>query len=138
MARIGRRNPGFTLVEAAVVLTVGALLAACAWPSWRGHLLRSHRVEATLALDAVERAQVRHLATTGRYAARIEDLPGAPSGTTDKGRYRLSFVADGPDAWRARAVAIGAQADDHDCAAIELQVRGAISERLPDAACWLP
>lgn len=138
MHRSGCRAQGFTFVETMIVLAVAALLVLCAWPSWRGQLLRSRRVEATLALDAVERAQVRHLARTGRWATRIDELPGAPTGTTDNGRYRLTFIADGREGWRARAEAIGAQAEDRDCAAIELRVHGAISERLPDAACWLP
>lgn len=129
---------GFTMVEVAIVLAVAALLAASAWPNWRNQLLRSRRVEATLALEAIERAQIVHLAKSGKFAQRLSELPGTPLHTTDSGRYRLLLAADGNDGWRAEAVAQGSQADDRDCARIELRVKGAISQRLPGASCWLP
>lgn len=129
---------GVTLVEVAIVLAVTALLAASAWPNWRHQLLRSRRVEATLALDAIERAQILHLAKSGRYAQRLGELSGLPLHATDNGRYRLVLVADGNDGWHAQAIAQGAQADDRDCPRIELRVQGAITQRLPGASCWLP
>ena len=129
---------GFTLVEIGVVVAVVAVLTAAAWPSWRGQLLRSRRVEATTALMSVQRAQAGHYTTYGRYAQRLDELAGAPRETAAGGHYRVAISAAGADGYRAVAVALAGQADDRACAEIELRVRGAISEQLPSARCWLP
>lgn len=127
---------GVTLVEAAIAVALVAFLAAAAWPSWHGHLLRSRRVEATLALESIERAQLAYHERWGRYARRSDELPGTPASVTDGGRYRLTLSADGADGWRAVAVALNDQAEDRPCASIELRVQGAISLRGPAATCW--
>lgn len=135
---MGRRSGaarGFTLVEVAIAAAIVGILATAAWPSWRGQLLRSHRVEASTALQRLQAMQARHYARFGRYAGRLDELPGAGAGL---GHYRLSLSAPGPDGYRAVAAAVGAQADDRACAEIELRVRGAVSVQLPSARCWLP
>lgn len=134
--RSGRH--GVTLVEMTIVIALVCMLAAAAWPSWHGHLLRSRRVEATLALESIERAQLAFHERWGRYAQRADQLPGTPASLTDGGRYRLTLSTDGADGWRAVAVALNDQAEDRACASIELRVQGAISQRGPAASCWLP
>lgn len=129
---------GFTLAEVATVLAISAVLAMAAWPSWRAQLLRSRRVEATTSLQQLQRAQAGYFTRFGRYAGRLDQLPDGPRELSDGSHYRLTLRSDGTEGYRALAAAQAGQADDRDCAAIELRVRGAISEQLPSARCWLP
>lgn len=131
-----QRLRGFTLIEIAIVLAITGLLATAAWPSWRDHLRRVYRVEATTALQKLERAQVAHFARFGRYTGALDELPGAPSALSSGGHFRLTLRSDAGDRYLATAAAV----DDAggDCGVLELRVRGAITEQLPSARCWLP
>lgn len=136
MCDLPRRTRGFTVIEIAIVLAISGILATAAWPSWRDQLLRSHRIEATMALQRLQAAQARHYESFGWYADGLDRLAGAPALTTDGGHYRLTLRSDRAENYVAVATALGGQAEDRGCAQIELQVRGAISVQLPDGRCW--
>jgi type IV pilus assembly protein PilE len=136
---------GSTLLELVVVLAIAALLATLTIPVYRGHVLRTHRVDAQSALlglaAAQERFHLRHL----RYASQSELGVAAPGGLgipsiTAGGRYRLTIEAADTATFSASALASGPQADDGQCHNFRIDARGARSAT--DAAgqaaphCW--
>lgn len=131
------RNAGHSLVELCVVLALGALLALLAVPGYRGVLLRSQRSEATTALLQVAAAQEKHHRVHGRYATALTLPPpdglGLPS-TTTHGYYTITIDAADGENWQATATAIGAQADDRDCASFTLDDAGTATAA--GAGCW--
>jgi type IV pilus assembly protein PilE len=127
---------GFTMVEVLVAGLVGALLAALAWPAYRGQLHRAGRSEGIEALQRLQRAQERHRETFGTYAPELRTLGVAP--TTPGGRYHIALAATGVESYLARALASegGPQHGDRDCPALTLQVREGFATLGPDGKCW--
>lgn len=140
---------GFTLLEVLTAIVVVGVLAAIAIPSWRTHLLRARRGDATTALIEVQKAQDSFFGRQARYADAAQLTTPAPGGlglaaTSAQGFYRIEIVtsADGL-AFTATAsvVASAGQADDTRCVALSIdyfgQRRAVDSEgndRTPD--CW--
>lgn len=126
---------GFTLVECLMVCLVVAILAAVAWPSFRGHDFRAGRLDAVDALTRVQMAQEQHRSAHGLYAGELGALLGA-SARSPQGRYAISLALSGPEAYRATASALGTQAQDPGCATITLQVKLGFAQTGPHAGCW--
>ena len=133
-----RTTRGFTLIEVGVVLAVSALLATLALPSWMDQIVRSRRVDATVALQRLQWAQERHRQAHGRYAERLDELRVVQAGRTEGGYYSVELRSFGPDAYDAVARAEDSQVRDKDCRALVLRVQGVISQREPQAGCWGP
>jgi type IV pilus assembly protein PilE len=129
------RTAGFTLVECGVACAVVAVLASLALPALQGRQLRAARFDAVAALTRVQAAQEQHRSHHGLYATELGALRGvAPR--SDQGRYTVAIEPLGAEAYRATATATGAQAQDHDCAVIALEVRSGFPTHGPSAACW--
>ena len=126
---------GFTLIECAMVCAVLAILTTLAWPSFRGHDFRAGRLDAVEALTRVQVAQEQHRSAHGLYAGEMGALLGT-SARSPQGRYAISLALDGPEAYRATASALGAQAQDPGCASITLQVRQGFAQTGPHSGCW--
>ena len=126
---------GFTLVESMIVCAVVAVLATLAWPSFRGHDFRAGRLDAVEALTRVQQAQEQHRSAHGLYAGELGALLGT-SARSPQGRYAISLALDGPEAYRATASALGAQAQDPGCATITLQVKQGFAQTGPHSGCW--
>lgn len=60
---------GFTLIELMVVLAVAGMLAAMAYPGYRQHVVRTRRIEAQVALQALMQQQERYFTQHNRYVA---------------------------------------------------------------------
>jgi type IV pilus assembly protein PilE len=105
MAPAGRGR-GVTLLELLVVLALVGVLAALAYPSYRGYLVRAHRMEAIEALLTVAAAQERFHLQHGRYADGFEPevVPGlALAPVTSGGRYALRLEGAPPGGFAALA-----------------------------------
>ena len=139
-------SAGFTLIELAIALAVVAITTSFAVASYRGHLLRGHRIEAAHALLGAAAEQEKFHLAHGRYADRLDVIVGSgPAGLTTAsrtahGRYRLSV--EWADASRYRiAAATTDERGDPLCARMfidESGRRGALNDGGADstAKCW--
>ncbi|MFY9514335.1 MAG: type IV pilin protein, partial [Rubrivivax sp.] len=92
--------------------------------------------DAVAALTRVQAAQERLRAQHGLYSNDFGVLQVAA--TSSEGLYRLELELTGPDSYRARAIARadGAQAADHDCATLLLNVNSGFAQTGPSTRCW--
>ncbi len=136
---------GMTLVELLVVVVLVAVLATVAIPSYRSHVLRTHRVEARTALLALAVAQEKFFLQHNTYATQTELSVAPPdglglAGTSANARYVLSIDSASESDYSATATATGAQVADHDCASFSIDALGQRSAtRLDGSAsstCW--
>lgn len=131
----GLRHRGFTLVECAVVCAMAGLLAAVALPSYQGQARRAARMDAVQALTRLQMEQEKYRSLHGLYAADLRVLRGVMP-ISDQGRYTLSMVPTGPEAYRASALARGSQAQDRECATLTLDVSQGFANAGPGPQCW--
>jgi type IV pilus assembly protein PilE len=134
----GRR--GFTLLEILTALIVVGVLAAIAIPSWRTHLLRTRRADASATLLAVQKAQDSWFAGHARYA----DAAQLGIGGSAHGWYtlELTVAADGLGYLAtAQATRGSAQSPDERCSRFTIDHLGQRRafdvggvDRSPD--CW--
>jgi len=113
-------------------LAIVALLATFAYPSYRGALLRAHRLEAVDALLGLAAAQERFHVAHGHYADRLDagsdaSVPGLAIGTiTSGGHYRLTVTASGDADFTATATVLegsGQEADER-CSVFSIRADG--------------
>lgn len=126
---------GYTLVECLTVCAALAVLAAVAWPAWRGHGLRAARLDAVTALTRLQTVQEQYRSLHGLYAAELSVLRGVAP-VSDQGRYTLALQRTGPESYRATALARGAQAHDLECGALTLEVSLGFATAGPGPQCW--
>lgn len=72
-----KRGSGFTLVEVAIVAAIVALLAAIAYPSYAGYIIKSRRIEGQIALIEAVQQQERFYTRYNTYAAFSSDSTDA-------------------------------------------------------------
>lgn len=131
---MGRR--GFTLLELLVAMALAALLVTLGLRSQQGQSLRSGRLDAVEALSRLQQAQEQHRSAHGLYASDLAALVGTAA-TSPQGRYAIALDRFGGEAYRATAMAQGAQARDTACTTLTLKVRQGFAQTGPDAGCWL-
>lgn len=108
---------GFTLIEVMIALVIVAITTMIAAASYRGHVLRSHRVEAVQALLAAAAEQEKFHLSFGRYGDRLDasasdDPPGLPVASLTPGGYYALTVASASSAeFRVVATATSDRAD---------------------------
>ncbi len=134
MTAVTRR--GLTLLELLVAMALAALLLTLGLRSQQGQGLRSGRLDAVEALTRLQQAQEQHRSAHGLYASELAALVGTAA-TSRQGRYAIALDRSGGEAYRATAVAQGAQARDTACAKLTLEVRQGFAQTGPDAGCWL-
>lgn len=124
---LGRSSLGFSLPEILLAMAIMLLLAAFAWPSYRGYMVRGQRHLATLHLSAVMVALEHAAVSTGSYEhlhlsqfTAQQTLPASL-----KRSYRFSLqLADSGQHYELLATPIGKQAVwDNDCGTLKLDDR---------------
>lgn len=73
-----QKQKGFTLIEVMIVVSIVAILAAIAVPSYQNSVTKGRRTDAMAALQGLAQAMERHYMTTGAYT-------GAATGPADTG-----------------------------------------------------
>jgi type IV pilus assembly protein PilE len=136
VARDGRGQSGFTLLELVVVVTIVAILASLAIASYEFAIRKSRRSAAQGCVAEAAQFMERFYTTNLNYA---QDLAGnaavLPRCTAEvAGSYAVSFAAGQPTAttFVIQAVPQGRQARD-SCGTMSMNQTG---RRLPDGDCW--
>lgn len=110
-------SAGFTLIELAITLAIVAVTTSFAVTTYRGHLLRSHRVEAAHALLGAAAEQEKFHLAHGHYGDRLDAIAGSePPGLrtasiTAHGRFRLDVEWADASRYRIVATATGERRD---------------------------
>jgi type IV pilus assembly protein PilE len=134
------RQRGSTLIDVCAACVMGSVTMALALPSYQSYLERTRRGDAVSALQRVQQAQERHLATHGQYALRVDQLGDQIPELSQRGLYRIAMFADGPDSFEARATAVPdrEQVKDPGCSQLTLRVTNGVLAYEPSARCWNP
>jgi type IV pilus assembly protein PilE len=128
---------GFSLIELIIVMLVIAILAAIAIPSYRQHILRSHRIDATRALQDLASRQERYYFSHNRYSKTLADLGSDVDAAG--AYYALDMASASSTDYTATAIATGIQIQDAACATLSLNRAGVKQSTGADnnnAACW--
>jgi len=80
---------GFSLIELMIVIVIVGIIAAFAYPSYRSHIIKTHRSDAIKALTELGIRQERYLALNNQYSNSASELGMA---TSSDGYYTLSAV----------------------------------------------
>lgn len=122
-----------------IVVAIIGILAAVAYPSYRGFVMRSNRSDGKTALMRMAQNMERYFTVNNTYVgATVASSPPAAtdvwgSAISPDGFYTLSFAAaPTATAYTVRAVARGTQAQDTQCATLTLDQQGV---KTP-ADCW--
>jgi type IV pilus assembly protein PilE len=106
-------TPGFTLVEAMVVVAILAIVVALAYPSYLEQIRKARRADAESSLLAAAQLLERCFTRINSYLVSDEGCPD-PTGASQDGFYTISFADGSPTATTYTLVATpqGDQAND--------------------------
>jgi len=125
-------DKGFTLIELMIVITIVAILAAIAYPSYQNYILKSRRTDAAGNLLELGQYLERYFTENGRYdqdrggtAVSLPFNKSPKEGTSTF--YNLAFTAGEPTAttYELSAAPVGSQAEDTNCGTLTLDHTGA-------------
>lgn len=148
---------GFTLVEMMIVCAVIAILAAIAYPSYTGQMLKAQRAEGKAALMRAAQMLERSFTQEGAYPSGADALAafyGAGTGTpvysnpdnplsATMGKFLVEYVpaaGAAPVEFLLRATPVASSITDTDCPTFGMDSRGRrlVSDAVPAASsgCW--
>ena len=150
-----KRNKGFTLVEAMIVVVIIGILAGIGYPTYQQHLRDTRRGDAQRAMEMarsfIEKFNVQcssytlpGTANPPPFAPNIQNCNGLGvlPYNADPNRY-YNITLDGPPTsssttYTIRATPLGAQTADVDCLQLTLDQTGAKGQTGPNVSnkCW--
>ena len=144
MARARRRQRGVTLLELMAVVSILAIIASIALPTYRRYLIRTQRSEAKIALLQLQTAQEKFYMQNNTFTDNVTDA--SPDGlgllaVTETGKYDIEVeLAEDGQTYTATASphAGGGQQDDDECANFTINQRGTkgVSGESGVQHCW--
>jgi type IV pilus assembly protein PilE len=139
---------GVTLMELLVVVTIVAILASVAVPTYRKYLVRAQRSEAKIGLLQLQTAQEKFYLQNNTYTDKVTTastatIPGLGlPGLTETSKYDIAVTTLGAGGQTYTATASphtgGGQTDDKDCANFTINERGVrgVSGTRTSEFCW--
>lgn len=142
-------NRGFTLVEMIIVVTMIAILASIAIPSYRNYVMRANRTVAKTSLVELQARQESYYVDRKRYATLLTSLayPADPAWVSATGEpdtsvqtdsvYRIDLEGVTATGYTLTATPVGAQADDDRCGTLSIVASGRKAASGSDGVdCW--
>lgn len=130
----GRLAPvaGMTLIELMIVVAIASILATIAYPSYREHVIRTHRSEAKAELLQTQQALEKCFTRLHTY-----DGCNLIDHTTASGRYFIDISPLG-QTFTVTAAPRGSQIGDVDCGTLSIDQRGRKGKTggASMEACW--
>ncbi len=132
------KNDGFTLLELLIVIAIVAVLATIAYPSYRQHILKSHRTEAKNLLNDIATRQARFFTQNNRYADKLSRMNFASDTvSTESGRYNVNISASTNLSFTAQAVPTTAGSQNTDlCGTFSINEQGVQTVSGTEDRCW--
>ena len=107
-----RRAHGFTLIELAIALAVGAILATVAYPSYFNQIAKGRRGDGKQALVELAQKLERFYTERGTYAGATLGNGGVYPALSPGGFYSLGISSQTADGFVIAATPLGSQAGD--------------------------
>lgn len=131
----------FTLVELMIVVAIVGILAAVAYPSYRSHVLKSHRADALSALSQNQVILERCYAQNFSYSQACASLPAFPL-ASPQAYYTITLPVQTATAFTLTATAVGTQAQDTTCTTLSVdqanQQTAFDNAGAAQTVCWHP
>jgi len=119
-----------------IVIAIIGIIVAIGYPSYRNHVMKSHRTDGKIFMLEIADRQERFYSDRGTYTTTITDL-GFANTTSPKGHYTVAITDDPSNditvTYQITATAVGTQADD-TCDTFTVDSLGGKSSS--PAGCW--
>jgi len=124
---------GFTLIELMIVVSIIGILAAVAYPTYNGFVLRSNRAEAQRELIRLANLQEQRFVDWRAYTADLTGLGLANPYLTPSGNYKISSTSTDATLFLLTAEALNNQKKDTQCLKLTIDEVGL---KGPSGNCW--
>lgn len=131
----GKRSPiGFTLIELLIVITIVAILAAVAVPTYHEYVKRSYRAEAQAYLMTIAARQQQFLLDTRSFSVgTVDSIVSQPRNVASTYTVSIATTGGPPPTFTLTATPTAAQASEK-CGALTLDQTGTKTAAV--AGCW--